>query len=79
MAQSTPQENPAMRKFGRELARLRGLSGMSQRDLGKATNVSGSLVGHYERAERNPNTEWVKKADEALEAYGQLLKLWPDA
>jgi hypothetical protein len=51
---------------------------MSQRILGKATNVSGSLVGHYERAERTPSKKWVVRADEALEARGQLLDLWPE-
>ncbi|GAB3211202.1 helix-turn-helix domain-containing protein [Marinactinospora thermotolerans] len=77
MGQRKPQDNPALRKFGRELARLRGLADMSQERLGKALNVSGSLIGHYERAERRPSRAFTEKADEALNAGGRLLELWP--
>ncbi|WP_338045267.1 helix-turn-helix domain-containing protein [Nocardiopsis salina] len=78
MGQKSPHDNPAMRRFGRELARLRTMSGLSQRALGRETSVSGSLIGHYERAERNPNKGWVERADEVLDADGSLVALWPE-
>ena len=78
MGRKPPTENPALRRFGRELARLRGLSDMSQAVLGKRLGVSGALVGHIERAERTPSRRFAESADEALEAGGQLIALWKD-
>lgn len=78
MARKPPAENPAIRRFGRELARLRNLAGMSQSQLAKAINVSGALVGHIERAERTPTQRFAKKADEVLESGGHLMGLWKD-
>ncbi|WP_083926741.1 helix-turn-helix domain-containing protein [Nocardiopsis valliformis] len=78
MARKPPAENPAIRRFGRELARLRNLAGMSQSQLAKAINVSGALVGHIERAERTPTQRFARKADEALESGGHLMGLWKD-
>ncbi|MDT0330880.1 helix-turn-helix domain-containing protein [Nocardiopsis lambiniae] len=78
MARIPPGENPAVRRFGRELARLRNLADMSQSQLARAINVSGALVGHIERAERTPTQRFAKKADEALEAGDHLVDLWKD-
>ncbi|WP_333563788.1 helix-turn-helix domain-containing protein [Nocardiopsis endophytica] len=71
-------ESPALRKFGRELARMRTLADLSQEAVGRALNLRGATIGHYERALRTPSKGIVAKLDEVLEANGSLLALWPE-
>lgn len=70
-------EKAAIVQFGSEMQRLRRLVDMSQRELAKATLISHQMVGAIERAERAPRKSFAERADRALNAGGELAKLWP--
>ncbi|WP_268805684.1 helix-turn-helix domain-containing protein [Marinactinospora thermotolerans] len=78
MPQKDSARNPALRKFGAELARLRRMADLSQEALGRPLNLRGATIGHYERALRTPSRTIVSRLDEALGAEGKLLALWPE-
>lgn len=78
MGRKLPAENnPALRRFGAELSRLRSLSQMSQKRVASATEYSPQQVGAIERAERYPSREFATQADELLHGGGTLTRLWP--
>lgn len=64
-------------QFGAELQRLREMSGLSQRALGRAVGTSGQQIGAVERAKRNPSKALAEQSDQVLNANGTLLALWP--
>lgn len=53
--------------FGQKIAFVRKQKKMSQAQLGKASNISGDIVGKYERDEMKPNIDTAKKLADALE------------
>lgn len=52
--------------FGEKLAYSRKQKKMSQSALGKASNISGDIIGKYERDEMKPSIETAKKIANAL-------------
>lgn len=65
--------------FGEELRRYRLAAGMSLEDLGRATNYSGSLIGHVENARRACPWTLAERSDDRLEARGALVSSWKKA
>lgn len=62
------------RRLVGELLRIhRGRLDLRQKKAGDLVHVSESCFGSYERAERIPAIEFLKDADEALEARGALI------
>ncbi|GAA3764743.1 helix-turn-helix domain-containing protein [Salinactinospora qingdaonensis] len=79
MARHLPAEsNPALRRFGVELSRLRKLAEKSQQKLAKETLVSQQQVGAIERAERYPSKDFAALADQALNSGTTLSDMWPE-
>lgn len=72
-----PEDNPALRRFGAELTRLRNLAEVSQRGLAHATHVSPQQVGAVERGERYPSKGFAEAADVVLSGGGVLVEIWP--
>lgn len=68
--------------FGKKLQELRKESGLSQEELAKKINTSGSIIGRYERNEMTPSVEVAKKlanvfnvsVDYLLDESGELSK-----
>ncbi|SCL52761.1 helix-turn-helix domain-containing protein [Micromonospora peucetia] len=60
-----------------ELRRLRVERGLSQEELARLINYSGSLVGMVEIGRRTPSLDFVRRADEALESGGLLGRILP--
>ncbi|GAA3125021.1 helix-turn-helix domain-containing protein [Streptosporangium carneum] len=63
--------------FGFELRRLRRVRGWSQLQLAKHIPYSVGTISTIETAQRAPSEEFARFCDEALEAEGALLRLWP--
>ncbi|MBN1173028.1 MAG: helix-turn-helix domain-containing protein [Micromonosporaceae bacterium] len=63
--------------FGAELRTWRERRGLSQAALGALVLHSGAEIGKIEKAERWPSKDLAARCDEALEAAGALLRLWP--
>jgi transcriptional regulator with XRE-family HTH domain len=72
----TPNASP-LAFFGAELRRYRTQAGLSQEQLADAINYSTSLVGAIELANRTPNRDFAERSDRALNADGNLSRLWP--
>ncbi len=49
---------------------------MSQEDIGKVLQHTGSMAGHLERATRKPNRAHARKLDRAFATGGELENLW---
>ncbi|MER5333095.1 helix-turn-helix transcriptional regulator [Micromonospora sp. NPDC002717] len=60
-----------------ELRRLRTERGLSQEELARRINYSGSLVGMVEIGRRTPSLDFVRRADEALDSGGLLGRILP--
>ncbi|WP_327030506.1 helix-turn-helix transcriptional regulator [Micromonospora sp. NBC_01740] len=60
-----------------ELRRLRAERGLSQEELARRINYSGSLVGMVEIGRRTPSLDFVRRADEALDSGGLLGRILP--
>jgi transcriptional regulator with XRE-family HTH domain len=58
-----------------ELKRARVAAGLSQEDLGKAINYSGSMVSAVENGQRPPTGEFLAAADAALGTGGLFERL----
>ncbi|MDT0329542.1 helix-turn-helix domain-containing protein [Nocardiopsis lambiniae] len=71
------KKDPTLQRFARELSQLRRDSDLSQNALAAKLRMSGATIGHYERAERALTKRTVTLLDEALDARGTLLALWP--
>jgi transcriptional regulator with XRE-family HTH domain len=63
--------------LGALLRRLRNFNGLTQAGLGRRTGYHGSYIGAVERSAVRPSRELVERCDEALQADGVLLMLWP--
>ena len=62
------------RRLVGELLRIhRGRLGLTQKEAGELLLVSESIFGAYERAERIPPIEFLKDADNGLDARGALI------
>lgn len=62
--------------FGAELRKHRKRVDMSQERLAEIIQFSMSLVGFIERGQRTPSRNFVQRCDDALEAGGELVRLW---
>jgi transcriptional regulator with XRE-family HTH domain len=71
-----PADSPTA-LFGFELRRYRKARGWSQIRLSKAVSYSVGTISMIETARRSPTEEFARHCDEALEAEGALMRLWP--
>ncbi len=71
-----PSDSPTA-LFGFELRRHRKARGWSQIRLSKAVPYSVGTISMIETARRSPTEEFARHCDEALEAEGALMRLWP--
>ncbi|MEV7970736.1 helix-turn-helix transcriptional regulator [Sphaerisporangium sp. NPDC088356] len=71
-----PSESPTA-LFGFELRRHRKERGWSQLRLARAVPYSVGTISMIETAKRSPSEEFARHCDEALEAEGALMRLWP--
>jgi transcriptional regulator with XRE-family HTH domain len=63
--------------LGAALRRLRTTRGLTQAALGHLAGYHGSYIGAVERAAVRPSRDLVHRCDQALDADGALLALWP--
>ncbi|MGW4424049.1 helix-turn-helix domain-containing protein [Streptosporangium sp. NPDC004631] len=71
-----PAESPTA-LFGFELRRHRKERGWSQLRLARSVPYSVGTISMIETARRSPSEEFARYCDEALEAEGALVRLWP--
>ncbi|WP_433439908.1 helix-turn-helix domain-containing protein [Nonomuraea sp. CA-141351] len=71
-----PADSPTA-LFGFELRRHRKARGWSQLRLSKEVSYSVGTISMIETARRSPTEEFARHCDEALEAEGALMRLWP--
>lgn len=71
-----PSESPTA-LFGFELRRHRKERGWSQMRLSRAVPYSIGTISMIETAKRSPSEDFARHCDEALEAEGALMRLWP--
>lgn len=64
--------------FGDKIRELRRLAGLSQAQVGTQLQLTGSMVGHLERATRAPNRDHVRKMDSLFATAGALEVLFDD-
>ncbi|MGC5011438.1 helix-turn-helix domain-containing protein [Streptosporangium sp. DT93] len=72
----SPSDSPTA-LFGYELRRLRKAREWSQIKLSKVVPYSIGTISMIETAKRSPSEEFARYCDEALEAEGALMRLWP--
>lgn len=63
--------------FGKLLKALRERAGMSQRQLADIVNYSASLISAIETGTKPAKSDLVRRLDQALNAGGALLTVWP--
>ncbi|GAB3461158.1 helix-turn-helix transcriptional regulator [Streptomonospora sediminis] len=68
----------AARRFGREVARVREMSDITQGKLASQLGISSSHVSNLERGYRTPKGPVIIKIDKALATEGRLVRLWED-
>lgn len=73
-----PQDAPAepsdlQRRLGENLKAARQKAGLSQRDLGAATDMSQGLIGAIERGEQNVTLKTLGRLSKAIGANEQAL------
>ncbi|GII81952.1 transcriptional regulator [Sphaerisporangium rufum] len=71
-----PSESPTA-LFGFELRRIRKERGWSQVRLSRAVPYSVGTISMIETARRSPSEAFARHCDEALQAEGALMRLWP--
>ncbi|GAA4187871.1 helix-turn-helix domain-containing protein [Microbispora amethystogenes] len=71
-----PTDSPTA-LFGFELRRHRKARGWSQLRLARAVPYSVGTISMIETAKRSPSEQFARHCDEALEADGALMRLWP--
>ncbi|RCG32670.1 XRE family transcriptional regulator [Sphaerisporangium album] len=71
-----PSESPTA-LFGFELRKLRKERRWSQLRLARAVPYSVGTISMIETAKRSPSEAFARHCDEALEAGGALMRLWP--
>ncbi|MFC4584506.1 helix-turn-helix domain-containing protein [Sphaerisporangium corydalis] len=64
-----------VRRFGRELARVRKEAGLTQATLGKRLGCSSSLVAHIEVGDRTPKSDFASRCDELFDTGGLFARL----
>lgn len=72
---TTPQ---AKKRFGRELARTRKRTGITQAKLGALVEVSTSHLSNLEGGHRSPALSLIPRLDEVLATGTHLQDLWDD-
>ncbi|MFE6387633.1 helix-turn-helix domain-containing protein [Nocardiopsis dassonvillei] len=72
----TDKVHPEWKPFGERLRELRTQARMSQEDIGKALQHTGSMAGHLERATRKPNRTHARKLDRVFATGSELENLW---
>jgi transcriptional regulator with XRE-family HTH domain len=63
--------------FGKLLKALRERAGMSQKQLADIVNYSASLISAVETGTKPAKSDLVRRLDQALDAGGALLTVWP--
>jgi transcriptional regulator with XRE-family HTH domain len=63
--------------FGKLLKALRERAGMSQKQLADIVNYSASLISAVETGTKPAKSDLVRRLDQALNAGGALLTVWP--
>lgn len=69
--------NSPIALFGFELRRHRKECGWSQQRLARAVPYSVGTISMIETAKRCPSEQFAHHCDEALQADGALIRLWP--
>ena len=64
---------PGTESFGKRLARLRKLAGLSQNDLARETGISQRMIAHYEVNDGNPPLHTFHKLCKTLEVTADQL------
>lgn len=62
--------------LGAELRKHRKMANISIERLAEVIQFSASLVGFIERGQRTPSRNFMQRYDDALEAGGELVRLW---
>ncbi|MFF5212339.1 helix-turn-helix domain-containing protein [Streptosporangium sp. NPDC000396] len=70
-----PSVNPLV-LLGAELRKHRKRANISMERLAEAVQFSASLIGFIERGQRTPSRNFMQRYDDALEAGGELVRLW---
>jgi transcriptional regulator with XRE-family HTH domain len=77
---STPSDfdptTKSLSLFGADLRKYRKRAKMTQDELAEATQFSRSLLSFVERGERTPSRNLAQRCDDAVEAGGELVRLW---
>jgi len=68
----------AAERFGREIARIRRIAGITQSRLARMVGVSSSHLSNIERGIRTPTPSLVGALDHALGEDGRLIRAWED-
>jgi transcriptional regulator with XRE-family HTH domain len=63
--------------FGAELRRYRKAAGLTQEELGKLINYTGSLIGQIETTLKKPALAFAEMCDRVLDTGGFFARLWP--
>ncbi|KNE81968.1 DNA-binding protein [Streptomyces fradiae] len=71
-------DGAVLRTVGRQIKLWREAAGLKQSELGKAIGFSEDLVSSVERARRVPQSEFLKNADQALQAGGKIAAMAKD-
>jgi transcriptional regulator with XRE-family HTH domain len=69
-----PRPTP-VRRFGRELARVRRDSGLTQASLANRLGCSSSLVAHVEIGDRTPRMDFATRCDQTLDTNDLFQRL----
>lgn len=75
--QSNVVDQVALSRFAEELKGRRVDAGLSQEELGELAGYSRQAVGEVERLRQPPTRTLAQKLDDALEAGGELMALFP--
>ncbi|WP_018656015.1 helix-turn-helix domain-containing protein [Actinomadura flavalba] len=70
--------HPSRIAFGRQLCRLRKEKGILQATMAERFNVHVTVISKVETGARGCDAAFAAKADEFLDARGQLIELWND-
>ncbi|WP_078843697.1 helix-turn-helix transcriptional regulator [Streptomyces albus] len=77
-ASAVDDDGAVLRTVGRQIKLWREAAGLKQSELGKAIGFSEDLVSSVERARRVPQPDFLKNADQALQAGGKIAAMAKD-
>ncbi|MCC3653353.1 helix-turn-helix domain-containing protein [Streptomyces sp. S07_1.15] len=77
-ASAVDDDGAVLRTVGRQIRLWREAAGLKQSELGKAIGYGEDLVSSVERARRVPQPEFLKNADQALQAGGRIAAMAKD-